>query len=766
MFRFMDKYRVHILLVVLLAMVGFGAWASLVDLVGSSSQDRLDPEEVWATAQIFGEEQQISLEDVKDVMGFYGFEGDEDTAGAVLASIIRKRIAESDHGFPVAPEEVELALKERFQEPLRQINGGRFDKEVYAQFVANFRMTPQQFEAQVAEDLRLAKTLRELARAGSMPSLVRIIEVARKDNQKIKVKGVFWDSASFKEAAKLSRDDNGNLTAESIASLQAYFDELNEDEKRALALKGPMVTVDFLGYDFSLHADDQAFLDDYARVHEASGKSLEQICAEIEITPEDVTVMKERLARMRDAYGLDADADVEAVWTERQARFEAEIRVIKHVRALWSKLDGEIKSGQEVDLAQVAADNNLIYFEWKDRYLTDLSKDGVAFQSGGLYQLQLASNAVGNLLDMRNPPGSTTMHFGTGAVDVIGRHIAAFRLLARDMQPLARFSDPDVRESLVQRLENKRTEELRDEAFQKFQDRMTEITSEKAKEKIDEIRARFDEEIAEAVKDLDPEKEEDKARIEEITTEKNDEAEALMDEARAEHRSAAFDQILEETPDAGLVVEEGFFRPFDSTREQPVDREAAFETRARSSLRREFRSLHDQNTMEIYIEPGTVSDVVQSSTYPGLKGVAKLVEKKTPTDRELLLRPSVLRISAMNAARAVNKERGDRDLWDFEALKTRNFKVDPGKFMTEIEKFRKREEERSQMRREFDETRRRLEEQRKAAENKVDDANVTPGERGLSTVPGQQPVKPVEKTEDEKAAEKDAEALKDDEQDK
>ncbi|MCB9831981.1 MAG: hypothetical protein H6807_05850 [Planctomycetes bacterium] len=743
MFRFMEKYRVHILLVVLLAMVGFGAWAQLVDLVGRDKRRTIDPEEVYASLNLFGEKLDLSRQEVAEVTRTLEFVGSEDEAGRALGQLVRQEIAQSPYGYPVSKEEQELGLNERFKEPIQEANDGRFDQKLYEQYTGQFLpqfglppMTRAKFEARFLEECRLAKTMREIDRAGSEPDLARTFAVCKKDNMLVKLRGIFVDAANFKEQAKLARDANDNLTAEALTTLRDRFEAMDDEQKRALATKGPMVSVDFIGYDFANQADDQAFLDDYRKVSDVSGKSLEQLCAEVNVGEADVAIMKERLNRRGDRYGLAEGADVEAVWNERKERFEAEIKVIKFVRNLWTKIDGETKAGHEVDLAQVAADNNLTHFTWKKKYLRDLVKEGSSFQGQDLLGLQ--GVVPGQLLDVRPQADVASMRFGTGASDVIGRHVAIYRVTEKEMRPLADFGDPDIRQTLIERYETERGNELRDEAFAKIQDAMNAVMDEKAKDKIAELRGRFEKEIAEATAKLDPEKDEDKAEIERITKEKNEELDLLIEDERAPFRTEAFDALIADHGDLGLVVEEGFFRPFESTREQPIDRMSPFEARARSSLRREFRSLHDEGYQQKYVEIGQVSDVVDSPSYPGLKGIAKLIAKKEISDRQLALRPELLRTSKQNALSALNKERGQRDLWGYESMQKRNFALDPGGFAKGIEQKKKDEEAAAERQRKFKEEQERMLKERGAMKSpdEMNEGATDRGQRSLSTTTG------------------------------
>lgn len=723
-FRFMEKHRMGILLVILVTMMGFGFWSFLADGLGGQGEEDVEAGKVMATFDLFGEKVEVPKEGLERVgLGATSISSmSSDEAELRLAMFVRESLLESDEAFPVSDATLDRMIEEHLITPAKRENNGVFGPKEMGQLAAAYRMTVPQFKEQLRQDLQKAMTLRELERAGRMPTMQEVFERYKKDYTLLKLKGIFWDAERYAEANKLARDKDGNLTAESEAELKKHWDEMDDDKKREFNKKHSLISTEFLGFDFTQFENDDAVTQAFIKVDPKSKKSLKDLTADISMSETDVNKFKIRLERNRSQYGLAADDDIEKVFEDRKKRWTQEFKVLKLVKKLHDELMQQAKKGETPEYAKLAEANNLTYFKWTDRHILDLRDPEIAFQSVALFGLNSTALPVGSIWEYRASVGPEAPWFFRGPLDQPGRFCASYRLLARDLKPIPKF-EGEVKDAVLEAFEKGRAEAKRDEAYDSFQAKMDAITEEKAKDEIAKIKADSEMEIAQAIEGLDPEKDEEK--ISSITDEKNEDADALIEAEKEKFRDEAFKKVLAENSDLGLVVEEGYFEPFFATREMKHPYKVSSDARARSSLRMEFTSLHDKVWVDEIHEIGKVSPLVESRNYPGLKGIAMIVDKKEPTFEDMMMRPVRMRFAEMSARRSRLMELAEQSMWGKENMKLANFNLDSSVLDAQIVKNETQSEDEDEgIRKWEEENKKRMERLKKEREDAAKPQNV------------------------------------------
>ncbi|MCA9321255.1 MAG: hypothetical protein KDB53_11000, partial [Planctomycetes bacterium] len=512
------------------------------------------------------------------------------------------------------------------------------------------------------------------------------------DFQKTKLTGIFFDTEAFAEQAKLERDENGELTAESVRKLQEYFEGLDEATKRRFHTGGAYLDTEYAGVLFGKKAwkDDAVFNDMFNRVDADSGKSFAQLTEEF--TPDDAVIskLKNRLDINRDDYGVEEDADLEEIFPTRKDRLVQEWKILKLLKKIHNELILVMDQGEvPIDLQQVAKDNNLSYFHFNRVTVMDLQKNE---DVPGPYPFQLQGVSPGQILNMRSAITPETGPFDNGIVDEPGQHGSIWKLNSKTPNPIP--SLVDVRDKVIEDYENKRKEELRDKALEAFEARMDAFLDEKVAEHAATVKSEIETEYQSEIEGLDAET--DKDRIAEIRTQKDEEAEERINTEKEKYRAEAFDHAIAE-PGEGVVVTQGFFLPEKVKSERPpVAAEATTVEKANSVLRREFRDLLDDPATQKYVDKGTVSEVVTSASFRTMKGIAKVVDKKKPSADEMFLYPNRIAQAEQGVRRSREPKDGEPapSIWSLENLAKGDFKVSMDKIKAEIEKAR--DEERRQ----------------------------------------------------------------------
>ncbi len=713
-FRFMEKHRVGILLVILVTMVGFGFWSYLVDYFNRRDSGEVDAGKIMASFTLFGETVEVPKERLERA-GFSWMsvrDMRKRDAEARLARVIQDAVLESDAAYPVSDELVRKMIQDRLITPLKRQNNGQFGEKEMLQLASAYRMTWPEFKAQARRDLLSALTFRELDRPGRAPTTQQVYERYAKDFQLLKLKGIFWDTEAYLEKSRLPRDDKDNLTAQSEQLLKKYWDEKSDEEKQKFNKKFALIDTEFLGFDFEQYDSDDALAQAFMKVDAKSGRSLEQLTADLKVTDAELANMKVRLERHRAAYGLAQDDDIEKVLQDRNKRWVQEIKILKLVKKVHDGLMTALRKGEKPDYARAAADNNLTYHVWKKRHVLDLRDAGVAFQSVILFGLNSAAVKPGDIYEYKPLVGPNSAWFFRGPVDQPGRFCASYRLLNRIDKPIPAF-EGDVKKDVLALYEQEKADKLRDEIYDRFKGKLDAITEEKAKDEIAKIKAETEKAIADAIKDLDPEK--DKDKIKEITDEQNEDAKSLIEAEKDKYRDEAFAKVLEENADEdiGIIVEEGFFEPFFAVREGKITATLTSEERARSSLRSEFGMLHDQGARKEYHKVGETTPLAESRHYKGLKGMAMIVAKKAPSFEDMLLHPMRMLYTEMNLRREMLQDLAESNMWSVDAMKTLNFNIETAELDKQIEENLQREKERDEGIRKYEEE---MERQKKAHE--------------------------------------------------
>ncbi len=710
-FQFMEKYRTPILIAVLLGMAGFGVWVFVVQWFRGPSKGEIKAKEVVASFVVGGEKHEITRRDLYMSGSLAGSTADlEKRQANLLSRLIREKLVDAA-GVNISDEELQEILDKEVREPIAQANDGKFDPQAYIQFCNRiYRRTPSAFEAALREDARLAKLMREVDRAIGLHSSEEILQQFQKQFQKIKLKGVIFDPATFEAKSKLEKNENGDYSADALAKLAEYWKGLSDDEKKRFHKGGALLTAEYVGFLFGKdkYKDDAVLDDDFKKVNPISKTSLEELTKEFE--PDDAVLakLKGRVDRHRQEYGIDKDADIDEVFEKRKQRFVEEWKILKLLKKIHEDLAKKSAAGETIDLADVAKKNNLSYFKFSNMTLQDLTNHA---DVPGTYPFQLQGLKPGTLLTMRNVVTPETDPFDQGVVDVVAKHGSIWRLVEKDLSPIPNLNA--VRDDVAKDFETKEAEKLRTAAIEGFQKAMDQVLDAKVKDFAATVKADIEKEIQEEIQGLDPEK--DKDRIEEIKSQKDEEAKARIDEEKEKYRGEAFDAALSEASDA-LIVEEGFFLPYEAVREPVLDKDkVTSEDMARSFLRREFRVLHDQAAADKFVEPGTVSEPVKSVAYRGFEGIAKLEAKKVPTDEDMFLRPMLLAQAEFALQRKSAAAEDKPSMWDYEHLKSGDFHLVAVELDKEIEQRREDERKAEESRKRLEaERKRRLEERQKA----------------------------------------------------
>jgi hypothetical protein len=673
-FEWMEKYRIPILLACLLALVGFGAWGAVHDwLQGARSTSEIDPNEVIATYELGGKKHEITWREFWSAQGrrSAGSEEFQDLAEHGVSAIIRNQMVQ-ELDIPVSDKELEAAIRETVIDPIKQQNDGKLATEDYVRAVNRFyRMPVEKFEQQYRESLRTVKMLNELSRAPDEVSTQKIFEQYKKQFQKIKVKGVFFSTESFKDAAKLPVEKNEAgeevLTKEGREKLEEWWKKLDDARRKTFAKGGAALDVEGLGFRFAGKTDAEIDAE-FNRENPISKTSLAKLTEGFTPTEADLEKLKLRFGRLRAEYGVpetvtDIDKELEA----RKPRLLQEWKIWKLLKKLHGEIEVALQAGQPVDFKTIADSNNLTAVRLIGQKLDAIVKHP---DYPGLWANQLTTLNPAQLLTWRSDMGPAALSFDGGPVDEPAKHVSIWRFLQKaDAPAVLADSLKEAREAY----EIEQQKVLRDAAIKAFEDKMDAVMSEKAKEFADKARAEAATAIAEETKSLNAET--DKARIAEITKQKQDEAEARIKAEKEKYRTEAFDAAAADPTVAPVVVEEGFFKPGTVTSEQVVDKDRPFIEKARSALRREFRALHDNAQADTVVALGTVSPATDSTLYPGIRGIAKLIEKKEPTIQDMFLNPMEM-FQAENALKQKARQaQAQQNLWTWDSMK-RVFKLE------------------------------------------------------------------------------------------
>ncbi|MFT7617934.1 MAG: hypothetical protein ACI97A_001573 [Planctomycetota bacterium] len=670
-FRYMEKHRVGILLVILFTMIGFGFWSYVVDYLKKEDNTDVEAGTVMAEFTLFGKTVEVPKERLEQVGENTQIESmSKDDAARRLSFIIREDVLGSDMAYNVSQDAFERMIKERIIDQIKRSNNGKVTDADIRNIANRMRMTVPNFKETLRKQLREAMTFRELDRPGRMPTSDQVFERYQIDNQTLLIRALCWDSDSFRDAIKLPRDKDDMLTVEGMATLNKAWMELKPEERQRYHRKGALIDTEFFGFDFEQHKTDEDMLAAFTQVDAKSGKSLKALTEEMGMTPADEKTFLIRLEQNRELYGLAADDDIAKVFESRKKRWTQEIKILKLVKKLHDETVASMAKKEAVDFAKVAADNNLTYYRWNAKYVLDLRDPKIAFQSTALFGLNSTALKVKDIFNYQPAVGPTSAWFFKGPVDQPGRFVATFHLLTRDQTPEAKL-EGDILTKYSEEYENKLAAERRDEAFASFETKFDAVMAEMAKAEIDKIKEDTAKAITEAIKDLDAEK--DKDKIAEITKEQNEDSEALMDSEKNKFRTEAFNKVLDEKSNLGLLIEEGFFRPFFASREAPAGAKATFEQKARSFVRREFSSLHDVGYQKIYHDEGKVSEIVNSRSYRGMKGIGQIVKKKSPTVEHMLLHPRLMAAAESNVRRDMEKKFNESSMWSNDSMKELNF---------------------------------------------------------------------------------------------
>ena len=685
-FEWMDKYRLPVIVVVFIALCLFGV-VTFATQYFRDNGGQYDEDDVMATFSIDGEEVEVTHGDYTQYRRTYGMPGSDDPAQnqAVLISYILRDHMLEKSGVRVSDAELEEAI----DRTIKERPDGKIDEKEYTKLVNGMRLTVDQFEKQFRHDLALQKMMRGVDRVANDITTQEIWEQYEKQFRKIKVKGVFWDKSSFEDSTKLARkpaepnpenpdeEKPGELTQAAFDQLKMYWSGLDDTAKQRYST-GPVLSSEAIGFRF-LDKTDEEIAQQFERVDPVSKTSLEKLTADYAPTDDDTAKMKIRLERARNVYGLKPADDVEKVFEARKDRMVQEWKIWKLVKDLHVKIMDDVKEKKDVDLKAIATANNLTHFKWTNTKLQDMVTHE---EYPGLYAHQLRIKENGEVLDWQTRIGPGQAPFGTGPVDELGKHVSIWQLIDKNLRPVPALLD--VTERVTEDYEREKLDEKLDEAVKGFEGKMDTWLDTKVKEFADKVKADTEAEIAQEIKDRGLDAEQNKDEIEKLREVKNTTAESKIDEEKDKYRTEAFEQALAD-PGAGLVVEEGYFVPSKIAGERGPERDSEdTEAKSRSSLRREFRTLHDQAAADTYVDVGTVSEVVSSTYYPGLRGMAMLVDKKAPTVQEMYLNPQEMQVAAsglMQKQYERSRESVTSGPWSWDSLQSR-FKLE-SKFLEE-----------------------------------------------------------------------------------
>ena len=284
-FEFMDKYRVPILVVCALGLVGFGVWSAVLDSLDDGPEGREDPEEIMATFSVGDHEHTVTRQNLRET--FVGSDSDSTAQfGAKLSKLVRQAMAD-DLAVSVSEDEVRRGLGS-FKERLKAANDGKFERDLYTKIVnRNYRCQVSEFEAMFQNSMRLTKLMRQIDRVKDQESSMdEIFEAYKKQYVKIKLKGIFFSSESFADQIKLSTDDKDNLTAEGLNTLTTWWGGLEDKDRKAFHKGGALLTAEYMGFRFADRTDEELEAA-FKAVGAESKTSLEKLTADFTPTDDD-----------------------------------------------------------------------------------------------------------------------------------------------------------------------------------------------------------------------------------------------------------------------------------------------------------------------------------------------------------------------------------------------------------------------------------------------------------------------------------------------
>ncbi|MEZ6196105.1 MAG: hypothetical protein R3F20_10335 [Planctomycetota bacterium] len=714
-FRFMEKYRVPILIVVLVGLAGFGVWAFIVESIGGG-RSQVDPGEVYVTVERpGGDEVEITREQYFSRLPGGGQLTPQERAGLAVSAVLRERLAE-DSGIEVDGDELKRFIKESIGAQIEAANGGKFDEKAYAEFLATrMNMAPERFESTVASDLRLVKYFRELQRVNTINPVQKVVDTAQDLFKRYKLKGVFFDTLTFDERAKLARGENDQLTAEAETRLSDWWKDLTDDEKRRYNRDGAEVTAEVVGFSFK-GMDDEALKAAFEKASPVNdSRSLQELTADFTPSDDDKAKLKLRLDRHRDAYGVDAETPLDEAYAAKAERLEIEWKILRLVKSVDIDVKQKVANGEEVDLPAVARANNLTYFKYSTLGLNKLAAEDQS-EFPGSWVGGLRGTTPGSFMNLAPAIGPMADNFFVGPADVPGKHASVWRLNEIDLRPIP--SLVNAKQPAIEAFEKTEAERLCDDAIAAFEKTMDDFLEAKVADFAKPIRDEAAKKIAERTAGLDPEA--DKEKIETITKEENDAADALVGVEKDKYVSEAFAHALEQ-PGDGVVVEEGYFLPMEAMGEKLVDQKtASLEEKARSYLRRGFQTLQDDPQSDRLVEAGAVSDFVDARGYVGVKGRAMLVDKRKPGVEEIMLHPTWVAVAERTIQqKGMQRSRAGvaKSMWDWDALQRSDvFKIEAPLLDKDIAERVKENEERDRALKERARQREEEEKARRAAE--------------------------------------------------
>lgn len=666
-FEWMQKHSVPVMIICFVCLFGFGVLWQISEWVGRGSESADRPPKVIGTFELGGKKFEIPFEEF--VMNVPSRDLSdariENNAAVGVAAVIKKRMVE-ELDVHVSEAEIQDALKTQVVEMVKMQNDQKFSAQKYAEYVERqYHITVDEFERRLAQEMPLARLAQELARGDFEMSLGEVYDHYKKANTKSKLRGVFFPLEEYTAKTKLATetvDGKDVLTADSRAKLEEWWKKLDDVKRRQYYRGGALLTAEGLGYKFNGKSD--AELDaDFNRTSELSKTTLAKLTELFVPSDADVAKLKRRFNRFRDAYGVAGDADIEKEFESRKARLVQEWKIVKLVKQIHSSIDAEVKAGRPVDFKEIAQKNNLNEINVSNMSVEALRKHP---DYPGSWAGYFSITRDGDL--MTHPhmvDGDAATGIDQGPADEVGKHVSIWRMKSKNANPDVVLND--VIEEARKGYETEESVRLRDDAVKAFEAKMDSVMSEKAKEFIAKVNQETKDAIAKEIQGLDAEK--DKDRIESITKAQNAIGDSRIATEKDKYRTEAFEAAWADTTLPGLKVEQGFFRLAQVNsqyirRRLPNDLEdapksdAPIADRIAAALRRDFHTdLADDPGSEKFVEKGKVSKVMDSATYPGIKGIAQLVEKKVPTVDEMFDQPDEMWLAENSAQEAAFKDR-------------------------------------------------------------------------------------------------------------
>lgn len=666
-FEWMQKHSVPVMIICFVCLFGFGVLWQISEWVGRGGESADRPPKVIGTFEMGGKKFDIPWDefymnvpsrDLSDARI-------EQTAAIGVAAVIKKRMVE-ELDVHVSESEIQDALKTQVVDAVKMQNDQKFSEQKYAEYIERkYRITVDEFERRLAQEMPLARVSQEFTRGDLETTFGEIYDQFKKANAKAKLRGVFFPLEEFTAKTKLTTekiDGKDVLTADGRAKLEEWWKKLEDPKRRMYYRGGALLTADGIGFKFFGKSD--ADLDaEFNRTSELSKTTLAKLTELFVPSDADIAKLKRRFNRFQSNYGVAADADIEKEFEARKARLVQEWKIVKLVKQIHSSIDAELKAGRPVDFKEIAQKNNL-----NDINVSNMSVEALRTHPDypGEWARFFSITRDGELLTQPHMvDGDSATGIDQGPADEVGKHVSLWRMKSKNTNPDVVLND--VIEEARKGYETEESVRLRDEAVKAFEAKMDALMSEKAKDFIAKVNQETKDAIAKETQGLDPEK--DKDRIESVTKAQNAIGDSRIATEKDKYRTEAFEAAWADTTLPGIKVEQGFFRmaqinsPFGRRRlpndlEDAPKPDAPLTDRIAAALRRDFHAdLADDTEAEKFVEKGKVSKVTDSATYPGIKGIAQLVEKKIPTADEMLDQPGEMWAAEVAALQAAQKAR-------------------------------------------------------------------------------------------------------------